>query len=153
MPSELALLTGLTYKGTDLQAFPRIFLEIVEGGPDTSPEVRGGDRRMPYRRGQIYGPRRADRLPIQLKGYVAGDGANEVDQRSDTAVARQELYTLFDVEGGEGTLLATTEDGTVWTIEAYPEVFLPELEPVAPTHWGVSVRLIAIDPPNWTVVP
>lgn len=156
MTSEVAVFRDLTYKSTDLQTLSsghmRIYLELVEGGPDTSPDVRGADRTMPYRRGQLYGPRRAHRLPIALKGWVAGVGSTEAEQRSDTAIARQELFVLFDVEGGEGTLSVRTEDGTIWEVEAYPEVFLPEAEPDVPTRWGIQVRLIAIDPPNWTAV-
>lgn len=150
MTSSVAVITALTYKGTDLQDFPRIFLQLSEGGPDASPEIRGQDRVMPYRRGQLYGPRRADRLVIGLTGWVAGEGATEALQRSDTATARQELFQLFDTEGGEGTLALTTEDGTTWEANCYPEVFLPEYLPPIPTFCGISVRLIAIDPPNWT---
>lgn len=150
MPSTVAVLTGLTYRGTDLQDFPRIFLQLVEGGPDASPEMRGEDRVIPYRRGRIHGPKRADRLPIMLKGWVAGEGADEATQRADTALARQELKALFDPELGEGELKVATEDGTVWTANAESEVFLPESDPDIPTFWGVSVRLMAIDPPEWT---
>lgn len=150
MPTTAAVLTGLTYKSTDLQDFPRIFLQLVEGGPDDTPETRGENSTTPYRRGQTYGPRRADRLPIMLKGWVAGDGVDEDAQRADTAAARQELKALFDVEGGEGVLAATTEDGTDWTINAYPEVIVWQAgDEGIPTHRGVSVRLIACDPPEW----
>ena len=152
MPSTIAVLTGLTYKGTDLQDFPRIFLQIVEGGPETSPETRGSNSTTPYRDGQTYGPRRADRLPIMLRGWVSGQGATEALARADTAVARRALFTLFDVTAGVGELAVTTEDGTQWTISAYPEVFLPEMEPTIPGHQGISVRLVAIDPPEWTAV-
>lgn len=150
MPSAVAVITGLKFNGTDLQdANLRIFLQIVSGGPDASPETRGGDRTIPYRRGQIYGPKRADKLTTMLEGWVAGQGSTEADQRDDTAAARQELFALFDVEGGEGTLEATTEDGTAWQLNCYPDLFVPDYQPQVPTHVGVSVRLIAIDPPNW----
>jgi hypothetical protein len=151
----VAVITGLTFEkagsmtSVDLQDFPRVFLQVVEGPPGASPETRGQDRTMPYRRGQLYGNRRANRLAIRLEGWVAGEGDDEAEQRADTAIARQELAAVFDVEAGEGTLTATTEDGTTWEATAYVEVFLPDAMPVAPTHWGVQVRLIAIDPPNW----
>lgn len=150
MTSTIAILTGLSYKGTDLQDWPRIFLQITEGGPGASPEVRGDDRVIPYRRGMIYAPKRANRLAIGLAGMIQGDGSDEAAQRGDTATARAELFSLFDTEGGPGTLSVTTEDGTVWTAEAYPEILLPEFTPIAPTYWGVSVRLIAVNPPEWT---
>jgi hypothetical protein len=149
MPSTVAVLSGLTYKGTDLQDFPRVFLQITEGGPETSPETRGTNSTTPYRDGQRYGPRRADRLAITLTGWVAGEGDDEAEQRADTAAARRELFALFDVTAGEGDLVVNTEDGTEWTIAAYPEVFLPEWMPPVPTHQGISVRLVAIDPPEW----
>lgn len=158
MPSTVAVLTGLTFEKagsgtpTDLQDFPRVFFQLVEGGPDASPSMRGSDRTMPYRRGQIFGPKRADRLAIQLEGWVAGEGDDEAEQRSDTATARQEMFVLFDTEAGEGTLTVVTEDGMVWEATAYVEVFLPDALPKVPTHCGISVRLIAIDPPNWTAV-
>jgi hypothetical protein len=157
MPSTVATLRNLEYEGTDLQDFPRIFLEIIEGMPDTPPEVRGDDRTVPYRSGQVYSPRRYHRLPILLKGWVAGEGVDEAAQRSDTATARAELRTLFDTTAGLGTLTVTTEDGTDWTIEAYPESVVWEADPPVPTHWPVMVRLIAIGDPStgdfWTVVP
>lgn len=149
MPSTVAVISGLTYGGTDLQDFPRIFLQITEGKPGTSPETRGNDRTIPYRRGQPYQPRRANKLAIGLTGWVAGAGTTEADQRADTATARAELATLFDVEGGVQDLVCVTEDGTTWTASCYPEVFLPEAMPEVPTHETVSVRLIAVDPPNW----
>jgi len=158
MPSSVAVLTALTFQKagsvspTDLQDFPRVFLQIVAGGPDASPETRGSDRTMPYRRGQIFGPRRANRLVIELDGWVSGEGNDEVEQRADTAIARQEMFALFDTEAGEGTLSVMTEDGTVWEASAYVELFLPDAMPKVPTHCGISVRLVAIDPPNWTAV-
>jgi hypothetical protein len=144
MPSDVAVLNGLTYSAVDLQDFPRVYLEIVEGAPDFTPEVRGEDRTVPYRSGQVYSPRRYHRLPILLQGWVAGEGMDEAAQRADTAAARQELRTLFDPTAGLDALSVTTEDGTVWTIEAYPESVVWEARPVVPTHWPVMVRLVAI---------
>lgn len=147
----LAVQAHLSYAGTDLQDFPRIFLRLVEGGPDDTPDVRGGDRTMPYYTGQIYGPRREHRLPIVLRGWVAGQGATEVAQRADTAQARQQLRLLFDPTGGPETLHVETEDGVEWEIAAYPEVIVWEApDEGIPTHRGVSVRLVAVDPPHWT---
>jgi hypothetical protein len=151
MPSTVAIQTGLTYDATDLQDFPRVFLQIVSGGPWDTPETRGEDSRTPYRDGQTYGPRREDRLPIMLDGWVAGEGADEAAQRADTATARQELRVLFDPTRGPAVLHLETEDGTEWEIEAYPDVVVWQAaEQGIPTHREVSVRLIAIDPPHWT---
>lgn len=152
MPSTIPVQNHLSYKGTDLQtANLRIFLQIVSGGPDDTPEVRGQDSRTPYRDGQTYGPRREDRLPIMLEGWVAGVGSTETVQRADTADARQQLRALFDPTGGEGALHIETEDGVEWSIAAYPEAIVWQAQNEGiPTHREVSVRLIAIDPPHWT---
>lgn len=153
--ADPALYTGLTFQKagagspTDLQDFPRVFLQIAEGGPETSPDTRGSNSTTPYRDGQRYGPRRADRLPIMLNGWVEGEGDTTDERWADTATARRELFELFEVTAGEGVLSVTTEDGTVWTINAYPEVFLPEWQPATPLKQGISVRLVAIDPPEW----
>lgn len=155
MPTTIAVITGLTYGGVDLQDLSaghlRIYFELASGGPDWAPEVRGDDRTIPYRDGQIYSPKRPHRLPILLSGFVSGEGATEALQRADTATARQEMYTLFLPWGGVKTLTCTTEDGTSWSISAYPESGpIWDLEPIVPTKWGCSTRLIAIDPPYWT---
>jgi hypothetical protein len=144
MPTTFVPLTNLEYETVDLQDYPRVFLQLIEGGPDWTPEVRGEDRIVPYRSGRVYAPRRNDRLPILLKGWVAGSGANEATRKSDTAAARAALRTLFDPTAGLGTLTVTTEDGTDWTIEAYPESVVWEAEPAVPTFWPVMVRLVAI---------
>ncbi|HEY6568549.1 MAG TPA: hypothetical protein VI341_13620 [Actinomycetota bacterium] len=154
MPSTIALITGLVYGGVDLQDLSaghlRIFFEIRAGRPFDTPEVRGDDRTVPYREGQYYGPKRFDRLPILLVGFVAGEGSDEASQRSDTAAARWEMRTLFDPTAGEQVMTCTTEDGTDWTINPYPEALIWDEVPPATTHWGASVRLMAIDPPYWT---
>lgn len=156
MPSDVAVQGHLSFTPAggslkELQDFPRIFLQIVSGGPDDTPEVRGQDSRTPYRDGQTYGPRREDRLPIMLEGWVAGQGSSEILQRADTATARHELRTTFDPTLGPGVLHLETEDGAEWEIDAYPEVVVWQAANQGiPTHREVSVRLIAIDPPHWT---
>lgn len=151
MPSTIPVQGHLSYDGTDLQtANLRIFLQIVSGGPDDTPEIRGEDSSTPYREGQRYGPRRENRLAIMLEGWVAGRGVGETAQRADTARARQELRQLFDPTAGEATLHLETEDGVEWAIDAYPEAIVWQAPNQGiPTHREVSVRLIAIDPPHW----
>lgn len=151
MPSTIPVQDHLSYSGTDLQDYPRIFLQIVSGGPDDTPEVRGTDSRTPYLEGQTYGPRREDKLAIMLEGWVAGQGVGETAQRADTAQARHELRSLFSPTAGPDTLHIETEDGVEWEIEAYPEVIVWQAANEGiPTHREVSIRLIAIDPPHWT---
>lgn len=155
MPSTVAVLRNLTFQkngagsATDLQDFFRVWLELKAGGPDEAPEISGSDDPLVGADGQYTRPRRKRRLVILLEGFVAGEGADEDEMRSDTAIARQQLYSLFDVGAGIGTLSVDTEDGTTWTIPARPEAFIPDRDPPAPTHWGVSVRLVAVDPPEW----
>ena len=151
MPSTIPVQGHLSYAGTDLQDYPRILLQIAEGGPDDTPETRGEDRTTPYYTGQVYGPRREHRLAIMLRGFVCGQGSTETAQRADTAQARAQLRALFDPTGGEATLNVETEDGVEWEIQAYPEVIVwqPPDEGI-PTYRTVSVRLIAIDPPHWS---
>lgn len=153
MPTaELLAVQGhLSYSGTDLQDYPRLFLRIIEGGPDDTPEVRGSDRTMPYRDGQLYGPRRENRLAIVLSGWIMGQGDTEVEQRADTAQARQEMRVLFDPTAGPATLHVETEDGVEWEIEAIPEAIIWQaMDQGIPTHRTLDVRLFAIDPPRWT---
>lgn len=150
MPSEVFVQNHLSYAGTDLQDFPRICLQLVEGGPDDTPEVRGDDRLIPYLSGQVYGNRRYHRLPIVIRGWVAGQGVSEVLQRADTAQARQELRVLFDPTGGPATLHVETEDGVEWEIEAYPEgIIWQPVDEGIPTMRKVSVRLMAVDSAFW----
>lgn len=154
MPSTIAVISGLTFGAVDLQDLTaghlRIFFQLVSGGPDWTPETRGDSRVIPYRDGRLYSPRRPDRLPIMLDGWVAGEGATEALQRADTATARQEMYALFKSWDPPKVLTCTTEDGTAWTINAYAEALVWDANPAVPTHWGASVRLIAEDPPYWT---
>lgn len=151
MTELIAVQWHLSYKGTNLQDFPRIWLRIIEGGPDDIPDVRGRDVVIPGRTGQIYGSRKEHRLGIMLRGWVAGAGPTEVLQRRDTALARQALHDLFDPTGGEGTLHVETEDGVEWEIEAFPEALIWQANDEGiPTHRTVSVRLTAVDPPYWT---
>lgn len=151
MPSVLALVTGLEYDGTDLQDFPRIFLELVSGGPWQTPDVRGGDSVVPGRDGQIERARRPDRLNILLKGVMYGEGTTREDQEADLVAAKLELAALFDPTLTARTLSCTLPGGQTATIEARAEIIVWPEVPEAPTMTSVSVRLYAIDPPEWEV--
>ncbi len=155
MPTDelLAVQGRLSYGGTDLQDWPRIFLRLVEGGPDDTPDVRGEDRTMPYRDGQLYGNRRENVLVIRLKGWVAGEGDDELEQRADTALVRRELRALFAPDAGPATLHVEMEDGIDYEIEAFPDsagILWQAPDEGVPTFRELSVKLIAIDPPHWT---
>ncbi len=151
MPSAVALITNLEYEGTDLQDFPRIFLEIVSGLPWHSPDVRGGDSTVPKRDGQIERARRPNRLNILLKGVMYGDGATRAEQESDLVTAKLELAALFSPVLTAGTLSCTLPDGQTATIEARTELIVWPEVPEAPTMTSVNIRLYAIDPPEWSL--
>lgn len=157
MPSDIAVVRNLTYELTvggatkDLQAWPRIFLQVYEGAPWFSPETRGGDSTVSSRVGQIARARKAHRLPILLKGPVSGQGADEDAQRSDTTAALLELTDLFDPTKPPRELSCLLPNGSTATITARAELFLPEADPEIPTSVEVQVRLIAIDPPAWEI--
>jgi hypothetical protein len=159
MPSDIAVVRSLTYEITsggatkDLQAWPRIFLQIHDGAPWFSPEARGDDSTVPSRIGQIARARKAHRLSILLKGPVSGQGADEDEQRADTADALLELVDLFDSTKPPRELSCLLPNGSTATITARAEIFLPEAYPEVPTSVEVQVRLMAIDPPTWEITP
>lgn len=140
---------GLVYDTVDLQASDfRLFLEI-ERGLNEPVEVRGRDTLVPGRAGRIARARVADRLDIELRGFVFGAGANETAQRSDFAALRQIVRNLFDPRKMPVNLVATLENGTTATIAARP---LPGIlwQKVIPTHYRISVPLESVAP-DWAI--
>lgn len=116
--SSPAAVIGLSFAATDLQQNPfGIFLEIVRGLGE-GPSVRGKDTIVPALTGRIARNRKADTWRIELVGWVAGQGATEAIQRSDFADLRAQLLALFDPTNAPAALVATTENGDTWTIQA-----------------------------------
>lgn len=108
---------GVTYRGTDVQQNPfGIFLELV-GGVNEVPLVRGEDHTVPALPGRVLDDRENDVLPLELKGWIAGQGADGMAQRADVATLRQTIRNLFDPTIS-GSLVATLEDGSTATIQA-----------------------------------
>lgn len=157
MPSNIAVIRELTADGADLQDWPRIFLELVEGMPWYTPEVRGPGRTvLPYSETSIPRLQRADRLPIRLKGRVQGDGLTEDARRSDTVTAQLEVAAIFDPTRAANdpvVLTATLPDGQVATISARTEAIVWEDDPPDPTTIAVQIRLVAFEPPAWALGP
>jgi hypothetical protein len=141
---------GLTYDGTDVQQSGfGIFLEIVRGLNET-PEVRGTDTVVPGRAGRIARNRVADRLPIELRGIVMGNGANEAAQRADFRTNVLALRALFSSSRVPANLVATLEDGSTATISARPLPGMLWDEQVASLFANVSVELESVDP-EWVI--
>lgn len=137
---------ALTYKGNDLQhADFGIFLEIVEGLESTA-DHRGVDTTVPSLPGQIEGNRLPHRRAILLEGIVKGSG---LDPRADLRDNLQLLSTWFD-PATPGDLVATVEDGDVYTIRARTEPPSPMTKRVNPSMVAVSIQLISVAP-DWTI--
>jgi len=62
--------TGLTYDGTDLVPSDGSFVLWISKGLNDAPEVRGQDVTVPALTGQVARNRVANRLPIELSGWV-----------------------------------------------------------------------------------
>jgi len=149
MTSPLAPI-GLTYDGFDLQtADLQIFLKIVQG-LNEPPSVRGEDYIVPARPGRVEANRINDVLNIVLEGYIFADPA-----QTDTAGARasyrnnvQAIRNLFRPDRDRASLVATLEEGSVWTIEALPLSGQVWSEPVPSEVAKVSIVLEGYD--DWT---
>ena len=140
---------ALTYDATDVQASDfGIFLEIVRGLNET-PEVRGTDTVVPGRAGRIARNRVADRLPIELRGIVMGNGSTEADQRDDFRTNVLALRALFSPARTPTDLVATLEDGSTATISARPLNIVWD-EQVPSLSANVSVELESVDP-DWSI--
>lgn len=156
MPPRIAIFTDLTFQKagagapTALQDLPRLFFELTKGGPHEQPDARGADAPFIGTDGQWATPRRRNCLPLELEGWVAGEGATELLQRAAAAVARRAIRDLFWPSAGIGTLTCQDEDGTAWTIDAQPERLKWDENPPAPTHWPGRVELLACGP-LWSI--
>lgn len=108
----------LTFDGTDIQEDPiGLFLEIVRGLNEPM-TVRGTDTIVPSLTGRIARNRKGDRLLIELRGLVIGNGATHALQKADFAAQRQIVRALFDTKADPAPLVATLEDATTATINA-----------------------------------
>jgi len=110
--------SDLTYASTDLQPTDQSFVLWISRGINDVPSVRGTDVVVPHKIGQTAGTRRADKLAIELTGWVLANGAT-----ADLLVAAfreivESLKALFDPADGYQTLAATLEDGSEAMIAA-----------------------------------
>lgn len=110
---------ALTYDAVDIQDLDGIHLQITKGLFEVA-NVRGTDVVVPGADGRTIRPRRFDRRQILLAGEVraAGDVPDQDDRRSDYRDNLNTLRTLFDETGTAKDLVATLENGEVWTCPA-----------------------------------
>jgi hypothetical protein len=141
MPSSVAVI-GLTFRGVDVQRSDfGLFLEIVRG-LDELPEVRGKDTVIPGLAGRMYRNRVVDRLPVELRGMVVGNGVDEAAQRSDLRTNMDFTRALFDPTLAPGDLVATLENGALRTIVARPLNLLKQQR--VPTMYDLSIELESV---------
>jgi hypothetical protein len=85
-------MSAIDADGLELQDLPNgYWFEIVVGGLDASPLVRGGNYVIPGLAGQIWAPKQAHEWPLTLHGTVHGDGATPEESYS------QRMDALLDV--------------------------------------------------------
>lgn len=140
--SNAVAVVGLTFRGVDIQRGDfGIFLEIVRGLEEL-PETRGKDTIIPALAGRMYRNRVVDRLMVELRGMVVGNGSSESVARSDLRTNMDFLRALFDPTLAPGDLVATLENGLTRTITARPLNILKQQR--IPTMYDVSVELESV---------
>lgn len=138
----------LTFDATDVQQDPiGLFLEIVRGLNEPM-TVRGSDTTVPGLTGRIARNRKGDRLLIELRGLVIGNGATHALQKADFAALRQFVRTLFNPKADPAPLVATLEDGTTATVNARTLNVIWILGGDADAEISVEMEAVA----DWTIV-
>jgi hypothetical protein len=146
-----AAVIALDVDGTDLQQDPiGIFLQIIAGGPYETSLVRGEDITVPSLEGQVPLSRVGHERKIVLRGYVAGTGTDEQDQRIDFEELALSLVELFDPRTIV-TMTAELPSGAVATITCRPQA--PMLwDEVVPSMSRLQVEFLSTDP-DWVITP
>lgn len=143
--------TDLAYASTDLQPDSLDFVLWVTRGLNDIPSVRGTDQVVPARTGQVERNRKADKLAIELRGYVLGNGSTGELIVANFRSSVEILKALFDPALAQRVLSATLEDGSAATINARV-VGLAMLEVVANHVAEVAVLMESLDP-YWVITP
>lgn len=139
---------GLTFGGTDIQDSDLgIFLEIIEGLSFFG-SVRGRDVVVPAANGRVVRNRRFDVLPIVLEGMIRGNGSTQADRQADYRSNVRTVRSLFDPTDDPADLVASLEDGSVWTVAARTLNIMSK-EQVISELALVSVELEAVE--LWSV--
>lgn len=150
--TSAAAVVGLTYRGTDIQDIDGIYLEIVTGLIEV-PQVRGVDLVVPSSAGRTVRNRVADRLSIELRGFIRGVAtatgvSGEDEDRADFATNRAAFRSLFDPTLDPGPLVALLEDGSYQHLDARTLNVISDVQ--VPSWVNVSVELESVDA-DWLV--
>jgi hypothetical protein len=142
MSSPLAVI-GLTFDGTDVQRSDLgIFLELVRGLGEP-PEVRGVDVVIPARSGRYVRNRVADRLVIELRGYVMGTGAPAM--APETAGGADTTLTADAAAGAAVIVVASNGSMTAGDYLRIGDTGETEIRRIAPG--GISGTTITLTAP------
>ena len=113
----------ITYRNLELQPNTgRWYFELVRGW-DEPPEIRGEDTIIPSAAGRYPRTRIKDRLVLELRGWVAGQGDTDDLARQDYAVSMATLLAVFDGTLDPGALVVHAPvlgvpDGQIRTMNA-----------------------------------
>jgi hypothetical protein len=144
------VVVGLTYDGDSVQLDDfSIYLNVIFG-LDETPSVRGEDTVVPGRAGRTEGNRINDTLAVVLAGIVQADPTitDQDASRANFRTRLREIRSLFASNRARADLVATLEDGSVWTISARPmNIATTMLIPGA--YWSGSIELEGYD--DWDI--
>lgn len=147
---ELIPIETLVYDGTSLMRDDGLFLAIKRGLGEI-PVVRGTDTVVPGQTGRTARARVADRMAIELEGYVRGIGTTGDDEASAYYDLVLEMQTLFDPTKDPAVLSATLVNGANLTINARAVPPLLWEETILGRLARLNVQLESVDP-YWTVL-
>ena len=156
MPLPIVL-GGLTWDRTGAYALQtgKVFFDLVQGF-DAFPSTRGQDDVIPGLPGRVRRNRVDDRLIIELRGWVRGEGEDAIERQEDFRASVTALMAQFDPTGGEGTLSVVSPylglPSGSQSISAYPLPWMEAAEMMNRMSFKrFSIELEAIgNPPRWT---
>lgn len=112
---------NLTYRGLDLQD-AGIWLDLASGFAEPA-RVRGDDVVIPGKAGRTWMPKVEDGRPIELRGYVLGQGATLSARQQSWRELTDELMAVLDFTAAAGALEVSgpylgIPDGFAYSIDA-----------------------------------
>lgn len=143
--------SDLTFDSTDLQPSDRSFVLWIARGLNNVPAVRGQDIVVPHLAGQVVGNRKADKLPIELVGWILANGVTPSIIAGAFRTIVESLKAVFDPTLDPRVLAATLEDGSAAAINARVTALVIE-EKVTSHVASISVAMESIDP-YWVITP
>ena len=116
------IVVGLTYDGDSVQLDDFSIYLNVKTGLIEMPAVRGEDTIVPGRAGRSEGNRVNDIISVVLAGVVMADPTldDQDDSRANFRTRLRTVRELFASNRSRADLVATCEDGSVWTLSARP---------------------------------